>query len=194
MFWKCPQISHAFIKEKQNFVFLFSEEKLRPFIAATITSCYHSTQALAAQQQQHIPSLHFPIELNVTSAAASVWTYPEWRSRCPGWPGICWCWPLPSALFLRWRQRQPSHCPPGQPGGFYWTSSGAAPHQTTPVVNEQYLGQKQHRWENLKALTAFEEWMTPNFSEHFGHVIHSLKVKNGGLSWDQCSSPGWSEW
>lgn len=60
--------------------------------------------------------------------------YPEWRSRCPGWPGICWCWHLPSALCLRWTQHQPSRCPPGRPGGSYLTSYEAALRQTTPVT------------------------------------------------------------
>lgn len=61
-------------------------------------------------------------------------TYPEWRSHCPGWPGICWCWHLPSALCLRWMQHPPSHCRPGRPGGSYLMSYEAALHQTTPVT------------------------------------------------------------
>lgn len=77
--------------------------------------------------------------------------YPEWRSRCPGWPGICWCWHLPSALCLRWMQRQPSRCPPGPPGGSYLTSYEAALRQTTPVTfsnvseEEHSLGQNRQQ-------------------------------------------------
>lgn len=60
--------------------------------------------------------------------------YPGLRSRCPGWPGTCWCWLPPSASCPRWMPRQPSRCPPGPPGGFYSGSYEAALHQTTPVT------------------------------------------------------------
>lgn len=64
--------------------------------------------------------------------------YPELRSRCPGWPGICWCCHLPSAWCL-WREWRPrARCLPGPPDGSYSASHAAVPPQARSVAHGKH--------------------------------------------------------
>lgn len=74
--------------------------------------------------------------------------YPELRSHCPGWPGICWCWRLPSACCLWCAWHRLSRCLPGLPGGSCSASHVATPHLTVPVAwkkNQNTLLRNQKR-------------------------------------------------